>query len=188
MEDVTLRQFDTMMCELRKTVYSISLPEYVLFDIDSTLLPTYGRQEGEGFNFHYQAHGYHPKVCFDGLTGDLLRAALYDGTDYCSKDSAEFMEPLISEYKRYYPSIQLYARADSGFATPELYDLFEDNDVKYAIRLKKNKTLKAMAQDKADASYFSADILKGKNPKRVFWAVVTLENMDGTRKAIEELE
>lgn len=39
-----------------------------------------------------------------------------------------------------------------------------------------------------DASYFSADILRGKNPKRVFWAVVTLENMDGIRKSIEELE
>ena len=131
MDDVTLRQFDALMRELRKTVYSIELPEYVLFDIDSTLLPTYGNQEGEGFNYHYQAHGYHPKMCFDGLTGDLLRAALYDGTDYCSKDSAEFMKPLISEYKKNYPSIQRFARADSGFATPELYDLFEDNDVTY---------------------------------------------------------
>ena len=128
MDDVTLRQFDALMRELRKTVYSIELPEYVLFDIDSTLLPTYGNQEGEGFNYHYQAHGYHPKMCFDGLTGDLLRAALYDGTDYCSKDSAEFMKPLISEYKKNYPSIQRFARADSGFATPELYDLFEDNE------------------------------------------------------------
>lgn len=151
MDDVTLRQFDALMRELRKTVYSVELPEYVLFDIDSTLLPTYGNQEGEGFNYHYQAHGYHPKMCFDGLTGDLLRAALYDGTDYCSKDSAEFMKPLISEYKKNYPSIQRFARADSGFATPELYDLFEDNDVKYAIRLKINKTLTALAQDKANA-------------------------------------
>ena len=131
MDDVTLRQFDALMRELRKTVYSVELPEYVLFDIDSTLLPTYGNQEDEGFNYHYQAHGYHPKMCFDGLTGDLLRAALYDGTDYCSKDSAEFMKPLISEYKKNYPSIQRFARADSGFATPELYDLFEDNDVTY---------------------------------------------------------
>ena len=151
MDDSTLRQFDTMMRELRKKVYSIKMPEYVLFDIDTTLLPTYGKQEGEGFNFHYQAHGYHPTLCFDGLTGDLLRAVLRDGTDYCSKDSAEFMEPLISEYRRNYPSIQLYARGDSGFATPELYDLFEDTEVKYAIRLKINKTLKELAREKADA-------------------------------------
>ena len=54
----------------------------MLFDIDSTLLDTYGHQEGEGFNFHYQAHGYHPLLCYDGLTGDLLKAELRDGTMY----------------------------------------------------------------------------------------------------------
>ena len=151
MDDSTLRQFDAIMCELRKKVYSIKRPEYVLFDIDTTLLPTYGKQEGEGFNYHYQAHGYHPILCYDGLTGDLLRAMLRDGTDYCSKDSAEFMKPLISEYRKLYPSIQMYARGDSGFAAPELYDLFEDNDVKYAIRLKINKTLMSEAQDKTEA-------------------------------------
>lgn len=41
----------------------------MLFDIDSTLLDFYGDQEGEGFNYHYQAHGYHPLLCYDGLTG-----------------------------------------------------------------------------------------------------------------------
>ena len=151
MDDDTLRQFDGIMRQLRRRVYSIRMPEFVLFDIDTTLLPTYGKQEGEGFNFHYQAHGYHPLLCYDGLTGDLLRAWLRDGTDYCSKDSAAFMEPLIAEYRENYPGIQLYARGDSGFATPELYDLFEDNGVKYAIRLKINSTLQRLAQDEDEA-------------------------------------
>lgn len=151
MDDSTLCQFDAIMRELRKKAYSLKMPEFVLFDIDTTLLPTYGKQEGEGFNHHYQAHGYHPVLCYDGLTGDLLRAMLRDGTNYCSKDSAEFIKPLISEYRNNYPSIQLYARGDSGFATPELYDLFEDHDVKYAIRLKINSTLMALAQEKTDA-------------------------------------
>ena len=44
----------------------------MLFDLDSTLLNAYGKQEGEAFNYHYQAHGYHPLPCFDGITGDLL--------------------------------------------------------------------------------------------------------------------
>ena len=61
------------------------------------------------------------------------------------------MKPVIAEYRKNYPDIQLYARGDSGFAAPELYDLFEDNDVKYAIRLKINKTLLKLAQDKAES-------------------------------------
>lgn len=123
----------------------------MLFDIVTTLLPTYGKQEVEGFNYHYQTHGYHPILCFDALTGDLLRARLRDGTDYCSKDSAAFMGPLIAEYREAYPDIQLYARGDSGFATPELYDLFEDNGVKYTIRLKINSTLLKLAQNEDEA-------------------------------------
>ena len=61
------------------------------------------------------------------------------------------MEPLLAEYRENYPDISLYARGDSGFATPELYDLFEDNDVKYAIRLKINSTLLKLAQDEDEA-------------------------------------
>lgn len=38
---------------------------------------------------HYQAHGYHPLLCFDGMTGDLLKAELRDGTHYCSKDALQ---------------------------------------------------------------------------------------------------
>ena len=75
--------------------------------------------EGEGFNYHYQAHSYHPILCYDGLTGDLIRTQLRDGTDYCSKDAAAFMEPVIAEYRETYPDILLYAKGDSGFATPE---------------------------------------------------------------------
>ncbi len=151
MDDDTLRQFDAILRKLRQRIYSVRMPEFVLFDIDTTLLATYGSQEGEGFNYHYQAHGYHPILCYDGLTGDLIGAQLRDGTDYCSKDAAAFMEPIIAEYQEYYPGIQRYARGDSGFATPELYDLFEDTDVKYAIRLKINKTLLSLAREQDDA-------------------------------------
>ena len=165
MDDDTLRQFDDIMRKLRKKIYSVRMPEFVLFDIDTTLLPTYGHQEGEGFNYHYQAHGYHPLLCYDGLTGDLLRAQLRAGTDYCSKNSAEFMEPLIAEYRENYPDVQLYARGDSGFATPELYDLFEDNGVKYAIRLKINQTLLKLAQDKEE------DLMKVTRSNMVDYAV-----------------
>ena len=147
MDETTLRQFDLIMRELRRKVYSICRPEFVLFDLDTTLLATYGKQEGEGFNYHYQAHGYHPVLCYDGLTGDLISAKLRNGTDYCSKDSAEFMKPVIEEYREKYPDLQLYARADSGFASPELYDLFEDNDIKYAIRLKVNPKLISLASE-----------------------------------------
>lgn len=68
----------------------------MLLDLGSTLLSAYGSQEG--FNSHYQAHGYHPLLCYGGLTGDLLKAELRDGTLHCSNGADKFMESLFSEY------------------------------------------------------------------------------------------
>lgn len=151
MDEDTLARFDEIDRRMRETVYSIKQPEHMLFDLDSTLLNTYGHQEGEGFNYHYQAHGYHPLLCFDGLTGDLLKAELRDGTQYCSKDADRFMIPLMQEYREKYPSLPIYLRGDSGFASPDLYEACEDNDCKYAIRLKENPVLRKSAADAEEA-------------------------------------
>ena len=73
MDEDTLNQFLSIGRILRKKIYSISLPEAVILDLDSTLLDAYGNQEGRAFNYHYQANGYHPLVCYDGMTGDLIK-------------------------------------------------------------------------------------------------------------------
>lgn len=151
MDEDTIAQLDLIDQAMRDTIYSIKHPEMMLFDLDSTLLDTYGNQEGSAFNYHYQANGYHPLLCFDGLTGDLLKAELRDGTQYCSKGSGEFMIPLLKEFRQKHPSTDLYLRGDSGFAAPELYEACEDNDCKYAIRLKENKTLRSLVADEDDA-------------------------------------
>ena len=150
MDQTTLKQFDQIDSKMREIIYTIQSPEQMVFDLDSTLLNTYGEQEGEAFNYHYQAHGYHPLLCYDGITGDLLKVELRDGTHYCSKEADEFMIPLLQEYRSKYPSLPLYLRGDSGFAAPELYEACEENDCKYAIRLKQNKTLISLASDKAN--------------------------------------
>ena len=150
MDQTTLKQFDQIDSKMREIIYTIQSPEQMVFDLDSTLLNTYGEQEGEAFNYHYQAHGYHPLLCYDGITGDLLKVELRDGTHYCSKEADEFMIPLLQEYHSKYPSLPLYLRGDSGFAAPELYEACEENDCKYAIRLKQNKTLISLASDKAN--------------------------------------
>ena len=150
MDQTTLKQFDQIDSKMREIIYTIQSPEQMVFDLDSTLLNTYGEQEGEAFNYHYQAHGFHPLLCYDGITGDLLKVELRDGTQYCSKEADEFMIPLLQEYRSKYPSLPLYLRGDSGFAAPELYEACEENDCKYAIRLKQNKTLISLASDKAN--------------------------------------
>lgn len=155
MNDDTLRQLYSLLTEMSKVVYTIKRPEYILLDLDSTLLDTCGHQEGEAFNFHYQAHGYHPLVCYDGITGDLLKLQLRDGSAYSSNGVADFLRPLLEELSTYPFPAHLSLRGDSGFATPELYDLCEEENynVSYAIRLKQNSTLMKLAQKMDELLY-----------------------------------
>ena len=146
MDEDTLAQLDEITRKLRNTIYSIKHPDIMLFDLDTTLLETYGNQEGNAFNFHYQDNGYHPHVCFDGLTGDLLKIQLRTGAEYCSKGAAEFMQSLFDEFLEKYPETHLFLRGDSGFASPDLYRACETNGTSYAIRLKQNAVLVKEAQ------------------------------------------
>lgn len=41
----TLAQFDAITSRMRELIYAVKLPEHMLFDLDSTLLNTYGTQE-----------------------------------------------------------------------------------------------------------------------------------------------
>jgi hypothetical protein len=147
MDGDILSQFDEIGRELRRRAYSQDMPKMVLFDLDTTLLETYGKQEGEAFNFHYKAHGYHPFMCYDGLTGDLLRAQLRKGSSYSTNGVCEFMQPLFDEYLDDYPEVALFLRGDSGFATPDLFKQCETNGTSYLIRLKANDRLQAHATD-----------------------------------------
>ena len=150
LEETTLGQFNDMAVGLRSTAYSIEMPKAVLFDLDTSLLETYGKQEGEGYNFHYRAHGYHPQFCYDGFTGDLLKAELRKGTDYCSKGIVLFMQPLLDEYQNSYPDIKMFLRGDSGYTAPGLYEQCETNGVSYVIKLKNNKVLEKLASELID--------------------------------------
>ncbi len=100
-----------------------------------------------------KTHGYHPLLCYDGLTGELLKAELRDGTQYCSKEAGRFMKSLLEEFIEDFPDIPLYLRGDSGFASPDLYKVLEDKDCKYEIRLKENAKLRVLAEEANHALY-----------------------------------
>ena len=126
------------------------MPQAVILDLDSTLLDAYGRQEGRAFNFHYQSNGYHPLVCYDGMTGDLIKIQLRDGTQYSCTGAVDFLQPVLDEYLHDYLEIPILLRGDSGFSTPDLYKQCEENGTSYVIRLKENGILRGKASDLVD--------------------------------------
>lgn len=138
----------------------------MIFDLDSTHSDTFGNQEQTDYNAHYQTNGYHPLVCFDGLSGDFLKAELRSGNQYTSKGVKAFLEPLFKHYHQTVPVSNILVRGDSGFAIPDLYNLCEDNKSHYVIRLKSNRKLGKLADhlilygdetewEKKEVHYFS---------------------------------
>ena len=138
MDEDTLKQFQEISQILRKRIYNIQMPQAVILDLDSTLLAAYGKQEGRAFNFHYRSNGYHPLVCYDGITGDLIKIQLRDGAAYSCTGVTDFLQPILDEYLNDYPTIHLLLGGDSGFATPDLYKQCEENGTSYVIRLMEN--------------------------------------------------
>ena len=108
----------------------------IILDIDSTLFGTFGKQEDAEFNYHYQSNGFHPLVLFNGTNGDLIKLELRSGKVYTSKNIGEFLEPVLKWFEEKYPNTQLILRADSGFGTPELYNLCDTYGTEMLIRQK----------------------------------------------------
>lgn len=122
----------------------------IILDIDSTLFGTFGKQEGAEFNYHYQSNGFHPLALFNGTNGDLIKLELRPGKVYTSKNIGEFLEPVLKWFEENYPHTQLILRGDSGFGTPELYNLCDAYGVEMLIRQKSYATLKKHASSLMD--------------------------------------
>lgn len=116
-------------------------------------------------NVHYPSNGYHPLVCYDGITGDLIKIQFRDGAAYSCTDVTDFLQSILDEYLNDYPTIQLLLRGDSGFATSDLYKQCEENGTSYVIRLKGSKILREKASFPAPLSVVLLSPVKAELPQ-----------------------
>jgi hypothetical protein len=110
----------------------------IILDMDSSVSPTYGHQEGTAYNGYFQCTCYHPLFCFNQY-GDMEQAFLRNGNVHSAYDWRSVLEPIIARYRA--SDIARYFRGDAGFADPEIYRFLESEGYLYAIRLKGNKIL-----------------------------------------------
>ena len=143
----SLDQFNELLLQVLEKSYRLEGMKHIVLDIDSTHVQTYGEQENRGYNYHYSSTGFHPLVVYNGLNGDLLKVELREGNIYTSKNAREFLEPLMIWLRENFPDVDILIRGDSGFATPEMYQLAEEYDADYLIRLKQNATLTKLSDD-----------------------------------------
>ena len=67
----------------------------IILDMDSSVSPTYGNQEGTAYNGYFQCMCYHPLFCFNQY-GDLERALLRNGNVHSADDWRSLLEPIVN--------------------------------------------------------------------------------------------
>jgi Transposase DDE domain group 1 len=136
--DVNLETLTDLSGTWIDRVHARNPPEGIILDMDSSESPIHGEQEGSAWNGHFGCTCYHPLFVFNQF-GDLERCRLRPGNVHSAEDWRVVLEPVIARYRE--RGVALYFRADAAFAKPEVYELLEAEDIRYAIRLPANKVL-----------------------------------------------
>jgi hypothetical protein len=115
------------------------VPERIVLDLDATDDPVHGHQEGRFFHGYYRSYCYLPLYifCGDHLLCAKLRPANQDG----AAGSVEEVARIVDQIRSHWPEVEIWIRADSGFAREALMAWCEANRVHYVLGLAKNARL-----------------------------------------------
>jgi hypothetical protein len=138
-------------------VHDRNSPKLIVLDMDSSVSPTYGEQEGTAYNGHFGCICYHPLFVFNQF-GDLELSSLRPGNVHSAHEWRDVLEPVVARYRD--RELRRYFRGDAAFAVPGIYEFLEAEGFGYAIRLPANRVLQG----------YIAHLLKrpvGRPPKEV---------------------
>jgi len=113
--------------------------KYIVLDMDSSVSPTHGDQEGSAWNGHFDCTCYHPNFLFNQF-GMLERCALRNGNVHSADSWQDVLDPVIARYAK--RDLMRFFRADAAYAIPAIYARLEETGYLYTIRLPSNAVLK----------------------------------------------
>ena len=113
--------------------------KFIVLDMDSSVSPTHGDQEGSAWNGHFDCTCYHPNFLFNQF-GMLERCALRNGNVHSADGWRGVLDPVIARYAT--RDILRFFRADAAYAIPAIYARLEEAGYFYAIRLPANNVLR----------------------------------------------
>jgi hypothetical protein len=97
-----------------------------IFDLDSTVLTLYGKQEHAKVGYNPKKPGrpsYHPLLCFEGQSKDFWHGLLRPGDTSSMTDALHFMRFCFEKLPEKHGSV--FVRADKGFYAFSLVELLE---------------------------------------------------------------
>ena len=142
---------------LRRYVHSLKKrrPSKIILDLDSTDDHTHGQQEFSFYHGYYRNHILHPLLIFDADTGDLVCAVLRPGNKGAASHIVPILKRVVEAIRQAVGTdVEIEIRADSGFATPRLYEFCEceENKLQYVIGLSRNPRLQRVVEPLLDST------------------------------------
>ena len=113
--------------------------KYIVLDMDSSVSPTHGGQEGAAWNGHFDCTCDHPNFLFNQF-GILERCTMRHSNVHSADGWQDVLDPVIARYAE--RDIMRFFRADAAYAMPAIYERLEEAGYFYAIRLPANAVLK----------------------------------------------
>jgi hypothetical protein len=111
-----------------------SPPTKVIFDLDSTVLILYGKQEMARIGYNPKKWGrpsYHPLLCFNGITKDFWHGELRPGDTHTAMGTVELLKAVFAKLP---PSVNVVIiRADKGFYDHETIEYLESKKALFVI-------------------------------------------------------
>ncbi|HWQ12059.1 MAG TPA: IS1380 family transposase [Roseiflexaceae bacterium] len=117
----------------------------ITIDLDATDDPTHGQQQFAFFNGFYDTWCYLPLVATLSFNAEpmqyLVAALLRPGTGAATRGVRGLLRRLFVRLRAAFPRARLRVRLDAGFASPEVLDFLEAEEVEYLVALPGNRRL-----------------------------------------------
>jgi hypothetical protein len=161
-------------------------PERIILDLDATDVPLHGTQEGRFFHGYYRSYCYLPLYIFAGR--HLLVAKLRRANIDAAAGATEEIARVVAHIRTAWPEVEIWLRADSGFAREPLMRWCEDNRVEYVFGLARNPRLEAMIV--AELAEAKAQCAAAGQPVRVFKELeyATRDSWSKSRRVVAKAE
>ena len=134
-----------------------AVPKRIVLDIDDTFDRVHGGQQLRLFNAYYDDYGFQPIVVFDA-EGRFVTALLRPGKRPSGVEIRGFVRRLVGALRSHWPKVEILLRADSHYASPEVFDWCRKNRVDWVFGLAPNAALcrHVAALEKSTAARFKA--------------------------------
>jgi hypothetical protein len=110
-------------------------PRGIILDFDDTDDEIHGHQQLRLFNAFHDMYCYMPMHIYEGKSGKLVAAILRPGKRPSGKEVVSILKRIVKKIRDAWPEVGIMIRGDSHYATPEVYDFCEEEDLRYVFGL-----------------------------------------------------